>query len=165
MVKIYYENEQKKFRVSAKIRSLIADAVLATLIYEEFPYSGEVSVTFTDDEKIRILNRDYRSKDSATDVLSFPNLDIEKDDCLDIKNLKKEIDAENGLVSLGDIAICKNVAKMQAKNYGHSLKREIVFLALHGFLHLLGYDHEKEEDEKEMFALQDEILNKCGIKR
>ena len=54
---------------------------------------------------------------------------------------------------------------MQAKNYGHSLKREIVFLALHGFLHLLGYDHEKEEDEKEMFALQDEILNKCGIKR
>lgn len=124
-----------------------------------------VNVAFVSEEAIKELNSTFRQIDKVTDVLSFPNLDIEKDDCLDIKNLKKEIDAENGLVSLGDIAICKNVAKMQAKNYGHSLKREIVFLALHGFLHLLGYDHEKEEDEKEMFALQDEILNKCGIKR
>ena len=146
MVKIYYENEQKKFRVSAKIRSLIADAVLATLIYEEFPYSGEVSVTFTDDEKIRILNRDYRSKDSATDVLSFPMYDFAAGE---------KADTDHDTVMLGDIVISLERAAAQAELYNHSFEREVAFLAVHSTLHLLGYDHEtSEEDEEDMFARQ-----------
>lgn len=124
-----------------------------------------VNVAFVSEDEIKELNSTFRKVDKVTDVLSFPNLDYSDENCLNIKNIEKEIDVESGLVSLGDIAICKKVAKIQAKTYGHSLKREVVFLALHGFLHLLGFDHENPEDEKEMLEHQDEILNKCGIKR
>ncbi|MBR4407223.1 MAG: rRNA maturation RNase YbeY [Clostridia bacterium] len=123
------------------------------------------NVKFVSEEEIRDLNSTFRNIDKITDVLSFPNLELKKGKEFDIKQLKKEINEENGLISLGDIAICKSVAKTQAENYNHSFKREVLFLALHGFLHLLGFDHENPEDEKEMFSLQKDILKKCGIKR
>lgn len=105
---------------------------------------GELSVTFCDDEKIREINRIHRGIDKATDVLSFPMEDDEL---------------------LGDIIISIPKAKQQAIDYGHSFERELFFLAIHGFLHLLGYDHQTPEEEQRMFSRQEQILTELGIKR
>lgn len=109
-----------------------------------------LSVTFVNNDFIHKMNREYRGVDRPTDVISFAFLDGEENrDSL----LKKK-----GPVSLGDIYISIDKAKEQADEYGHPLKRELSFLFVHGLLHLLGYDHMNEEDEKIMFKLQDEIL-------
>lgn len=119
-----------------------------------------VTVSFAKKDEIRNLNRIHRNVDRATDVLSFPMLDIvypqKVNDYLD------EI-SPDGSLYLGDIVICKKIAKEQARDYGHSKKREIAFLALHGLLHVLGYDHIKSEDEKIMFETSEKILQKLGI--
>ena len=115
-----------------------------------------VSINLVDEQEIQNLNLKFRNIDKVTDVLSFPMLDFQNG-----------ISEANGAdrACLGDIAICKNVAKKQAEEYGHSYKRELAFLALHGFLHLLGYDHEVEGQESEMFDLQEKILNDCNLMR
>ncbi|MCR5505662.1 MAG: rRNA maturation RNase YbeY [Bacilli bacterium] len=111
-----------------------------------------VSVTFVDNTFIHQLNRDYRQINRPTDVISFAFLDGE-DDRNDQLN-------GTGIVCLGDIYISIDKAQEQAKEYGHSLNRELSFLFVHGLLHLLGYDHMTKEDEEVMFRLQDEILPK-----
>lgn len=116
--------------------------------------SAELSVSYVDNAEIEELNANYRDKDSVTDVISFA-MEDEEDNI---------IHEEAGRV-LGDIIIADEVARAQATDYGHSDMREFVFLALHGFLHLMGYDHMTDEDEKEMNALQDAILNDFGIAR
>lgn len=114
----------------------------------------EVSVTIVDNQKIQEINKTYRNIDRPTDVISFAFMD------------ENEIIYPEGFpVSLGDIYISYNRAQEQAKEYGHSLSREMNFLALHGFLHLLGFNHETDEDEKIMFTLQDEILKTLEIGR
>ena len=95
---------------------------------------------------IRRINREYRNIDSVTDVISFALLDDDED-----------IEYDEG-IELGDIFINRNRVHSQAKEYGHSVKREFIFLFVHGLLHLFGYDHMNAEDEKKMFALQDEII-------
>lgn len=121
---------------------------------ERIEEDAELSVTFVDKHEIQKINRMYRDKDKVTDVISFA---LEEDEPeiigLDIPRV------------LGDIIICTDVAEEQANAYGHSFERELGFLALHGFLHLLGYDHMNEEDEKEMFGRQDTILNAYGLTR
>jgi len=112
----------------------------------------EFSVIIVDNERIHEINKEYRNIDRPTDVISFALED------------NKEFDFENYRV-LGDIYISIDKVKEQAKEYGHSEKRELAFLTIHGFLHLLGYDHMKEEDEKVMFKKQEEILDGFGIKR
>ena len=109
-----------------------------------------LSVSFVDNSFIHKMNRAYRNVDRPTDVISFAFLDGEKD--------RSKILHGQGPVSLGDIYISIDKAKEQAASYGHSLERELSFLFVHGLLHLLGYDHMTEEDEKVMFRLQDEIL-------
>lgn len=109
-----------------------------------------LSVSFVDNEFIHKMNREYRGVDRPTDVISFAFLDGEEN--------KDEILHGNLPVSLGDIYISVDKAKEQAKEYGHSLNRELSFLFVHGLLHLLGYDHMTKEDEEIMFKLQDEIL-------
>ncbi len=106
-------------------------------------------IIFIDDDEMQKLNKEYRGIDRTTDVISFA------------LNDNKHIDAI--INSLGDIFI--SIPKMisQARDYGHSEKRELSFLTLHGILHLLGYDHIEEDDEKVMFGLQKEILNELGI--
>ena len=144
-VTYYITNEQEKIEFLPEYEELVKKAVEATLGFEGWKYDCEVSVTFTDNESIRELNREYRDIDRPTDVLSFP-MDDEGDDSV-----------------LGDIVISLERAMEQAEEYGHSLAREISFLTVHSCLHLLGYDHETgEEDEKEMFGKQEEILNKLG---
>ena len=110
------------------------------------------SVIFVEDEEIHTINRDYRGVDRVTDVISFA---FEDNNDL----------VYNEIRMLGDIYICIPQMKRQAKSYSHSEKRELSFLAVHGLLHLLGYDHMNEEDEKVMFALQELILNEQNITR
>ena len=100
-------------------------------------------------DAIQEINRDYRSIDKPTDVISFALKDSEED-----YMISEEIDEE-----LGDIFINVEAVRNQAQEYGHSIRREVCFLFTHGLLHLLGYDHMQSEDEKIMFALQDVILN------
>lgn len=109
-----------------------------------------VSVTFVDNAFIHKINKEYRHIDKPTDVISFAFLDNEDDKDIQLHG--------QGVVCLGDIYISVDKAIEQAEAYGHSLQRELSFLFVHGLLHLLGYDHMTPEDEKKMFALQDEIL-------
>lgn len=118
---------------------------------------AEVSVTIVTKERIQEINSEYRQKDSVTDVISFAMEEMGEDET--------EIIGGEETRFLGDIIICLDVAKEQAEEYGHSLEREMGFLAVHGFLHLLGYDHMNEEDEKRMFGRQEEILEQYGLKR
>ena len=155
-LKILYSNEQDKYKAGFKLKNIIKTAVKGALKHENFGYDTEVSVVFTDNEKIRELNREHRNKDSATDVLSFPMYDF--------INGEEILDGETA--ELGDIVISLERAGEQAEEFGHSFKREVAFLTVHSVLHLLGYDHElSEEDEKEMFAIQDEIMEEIGISR
>ena len=121
-----------------------------TLNHLSLNFDPYISVTIVDNDYIHEINRTYRHKDSPTDVISFAFLD----DNPDRDNLFKS----GQMVVLGEIYISIDKAKEQALSYGHSLDRELRFLFVHGLLHLLGYDHMKEEDEKVMFRLQDEIL-------
>jgi probable rRNA maturation factor len=142
------------------IDEVLTQAIQAAARYEEVA-AGEVVLSLVDDATIQELNRNYRSKDTPTDVLSFAmeeTLDEEPEIFFD------EEDGEP-LPMLGDIIISVPTAKRQAEEYGHSLKREMAFLAVHGFLHLIGYDHMTEEDEKEMFSRQDAILDQIGLTR
>jgi probable rRNA maturation factor len=126
--------------------------------------AGEVVLTFVNDEEIRSINLEFRDKDKATDVLSFPQWEDNDDEMLIVYD---EDDApEEDAEPIGDIVISLQTALRQAEEFGHSLEREVCFLFVHGFLHLLGYDHEEgDAEEAEMFAKQDAILNQAGIPR
>lgn len=128
-----------------------------TAVREGIEKGSEVSVTFVTNDKIQEINREYRGKDLPTDVISFAMEELGEGEIVlkgaDIPRI------------LGDIIISVPKAKEQAKDYGHSYIRELGFLAVHGFLHLLGYDHETEEQENEMFTKQREILNEYGLGR
>ena len=134
--------------------------VCENLLKEDFK-DVSVSINFVSDEEIQRLNREFRNIDKVTDVLSFPNLNKTPNEKL--KKFRKLADFDTNLLFLGDIVISKKVAKKQAREYEHSLKREVCFLALHGFLHLLGFDHIKEEDEKIMTKLQSKILSEVSL--
>ena len=124
----------------------------------------EVNVSFVDKTKIAELNSDYRGVNSVTDVLSFPSIDVNKQ-IIEPNDFINDIDPETDLLNLGDIIICLPRAKEQAKEYGHGVKREVAFLALHSFLHLLGYDHMTDAEEQQMTELQKQILDALNIKR
>lgn len=143
--------------VTAEQLEMLEQILREAAASENVPDGTEVGVSFVDNERIRLMNRDYRGKDAPTDVLSFA-LEEEGEGEVDI------IGADMPLV-LGDIVISIPKAKEQAAEYGHSFMRELGFLAVHGFLHLLGYDHETEEEERVMFAKQEEILTRFGLTR
>lgn len=130
--------------------------------YLQLPADTEMSVTFMDNAAIQEINREYRDKDTPTDVISFA-AEEEGEDEMDI--IFDEDDEFEMPRTLGDIMISIERAAEQAKEYGHSYDRELGFLALHGFLHINGYDHMTPEDEKEMFGLQKEILDAYGLER
>lgn len=120
--------------------------ILLTRIFKEIEEEKNMQIIFLTQKEIHNYNLTYRNIDRPTDVLSFPNDDLEDD-------------------SLGDIFISIEQAEVQASDYGHSFEREIGFLAVHGYLHLKGYDHHTPEEEKEMFAKQEEILKKVQLER
>ena len=163
---IYTRNDQKKEPLTAAARALVKRAITAALDYEQFEGAAEVSVTFVDNEAIRELNRDYRGKDAATDVLSFP-LYEDEDDFNDGFVLPPDAeDEDDAPTAIGDIVISVERAKAQAEEYGHSFERELAFLAVHSTLHLLGYDHERSpEEDAEQRRRQEEILSSIGQTR
>ena len=114
---------------------------------------------------IHDLNLSTRGVDRATDVLSYPTTDILAGEVLDLTKYKYDIDPMDNTLLVGEIFICNEVAKAQAKKYNHSYRREFCFLFLHGVLHCLGYDHIEESDRLIMEQVQDMILNKCKITR
>ena len=147
-LRIYYSNKLKETSRTVKLVYLVKRAIKETLNYMNFPFDCEVSLTFCGDDYIRELNAKYRDRDSVTDVLSFPLNDFRNGD---------EPDEE--LNELGDVVINLKRAEEQAAEYGHSLEREVSFLAVHSTLHLLGLDHERSEEEDEFVnSLQDEIM-------
>ena len=113
-----------------------------------------VEIDIVSSETIQQINKEYRKIDKVTDVISFAFEDNDE-----------KLNYQDQMRDLGEIFICYDKALEQAKEYDHSLEREMMFLCLHGFLHLLGYDHMTLEDEKVMFALQDEIMEDIGVKR
>ena len=123
-----------------------------------------VEFIFTDEEEIRRLNREQRQVDKVTDVLSFPALDGIRG-----KPLKKSEhpfdEDEEGHLFIGSVVICRERAKEQAEEFGHSYERELNYLLVHGLCHLLGYDHEEEADKRAMREKEERVLKKMGITR
>ncbi len=152
---IVTENAQDLFPVTDEITDLIHRAVTEALLEEEIDFDCAISLTFTDNAGIREFNREYRNKDSATDVLSFPMFDPDTE----------EIYALDGTAAeLGDIVISLERAKEQADTFGHSFAREVAFLSVHSALHLLGYDHERSEEEEQLMReKQRVIMKKIGL--
>lgn len=162
MTEIFIENEQDKIEVSDLITDTIKNVCEKVLEYEECDFDAEISITLTDDSYIRELNHEHRGIDKPTDVLSFPMVDFNEDGT----SADTEFDWSGELLILGDIVISLERAEYQAREFGHSIIREIAFLTAHSMLHLLGYDHEEShEDDEIMCQKQEEILNILGITR
>ncbi len=138
-----------------------------TLESEGCPFDCEISLTLVDQNEIRELNSEYRGIDKITDVLSFPlqEYSFPGDFSSFSKDDPEHFNRETEEFMLGDIVICRDKVFSQAEAFGHSPKREYAFLIAHSMLHLLGFDHEEKEDEKLMFAKQEEILSSLGILR
>ena len=144
------EIQERELTLPNGAEKTIAAALTAALQYEE--REGDISVIIIDDETMHTLNRDYRNVDRTTDVLSFPSWEG-----FDLASIPDQF--------LGDIAISLPTAQRQAEEYGHSLTRELAFLAIHGALHLMGYDHMCEEEERVMREHQQKILAGMGLER
>ena len=154
--KVTIMNKQKTIKIPTGIRMLIRRACTAVLAEEGFLEPAEVDVSFVDDEQIRELNRDFRNIDKSTDVLSFP---LGEDGVYDEN-------PATGAKLLGDVIISVEHAVNHAKEYGHSLQREMAFLTVHSMLHLLGYDHvESEKDSEIMREKEEAVLIKMGLSR
>lgn len=146
-----FDNEVENFENNYEQDfTAIIEQALKTLGIED---DVEVSCVLVDDERIHEINREYRHINRSTDVISFA---MEDNDQFYVEGMPR---------TLGDIFISVDHAKKQAEEYGHSLRREMCFLFTHGILHLLGYDHMTDEQEKEMFGLQDQILGALSIER
>ena len=154
------ENDQSSLELTDDLVDAVKLVCAKALETEGFEQQAQISITFVDDEQIRQINSEHRDIDSATDVLSFPMLEFDE-----YGQAVAEYDFDDDEVMLGDIVISLERAAQQAESYGHSLKREVAFLTAHSMLHLLGYDHMTEEEEKIMFSKQENILEELGITR
>ncbi len=134
-MKINYFNQ-------TNIETIKFEKLIDKVLKKQSPYKS-MNIIFVTDDEIKQMNNDYRGRDYITDVISFPNDEKE----------------------LGDVFICINQAQRQANEFNHSLEREVGFLATHGYLHVIGYDHQTKEEEDEMITLQNEILNKANLRR
>ncbi len=150
-LKIYFENSQEIYGITYELQMLVRSAIIASLASEGYEQDCEVSVTFTDNDGIRAINREFRDIDAPTDVLSFP--------------MDGTDDANDGeIASLGDIVLSLERAHEQAEQFGHSCEREVSFLVAHSVLHLLGYDHEEsDEADEQMREKQRSIMKALGL--
>ena len=154
MLEIYCEKYQKTIKTALK------SALNYFNIKEE---NIEVEADFLSEEEIKALNGESRGVDAVTDVLSFPNCEIKLP--FNKKDYLSDLNPETNAVMLGEVYICLERALEQAKDYNHSTEREIAFLSVHGFLHLLGFDHGNKVDAEEMERAQEEILQTAGFLR
>ena len=144
---------------------VIRKTVLSALDYEGCPYECEVSVLLTDNAGIQEVNRDMRGIDRPTDVLSFPAAEYESPADFDGLEEQDVFNPETGEYVVGDVMISAEKVRSQAAEYGHSEKRELAFLTAHSMLHLMGYDHEDDEERKRMEERQEAVLQRIGITR
>ena len=158
---------------------LLHEVIEAAAKYLNLPEGIELDLSIVSNEEIQVLNRDYRGLDKPTDVLSFALTEVSSEYDVDFAHLDLTDEAEETVdleetefedeeaipQHLGDIIISYPRAQEQAQDYGHSLDRELAFLAVHGFLHLNGYDHQTEEEAQEMFRIQEEVLTTYGLTR
>ncbi len=158
---------------------LLHEVIEAAAKYLNLPEGIELDLSIVSNEEIQVLNRDYRGLDKPTDVLSFALTEVSSEYDVDFAHLdltdeaeetedleETEFEDEEAIPQhLGDIIISYPRAQEQAQDYGHSLDRELAFLAVHGFLHLNGYDHQTEEEAQEMFRIQEEVLTTYGLTR
>lgn len=163
-LQLAWNNEQEDFQISEELIALL-EVILQKAGEAEGVTDGEVDLTFVDDEQIHELNREYRGIDRPTDVLSFAMNEITNDELEIIYELEEGEELESVPDVLGDIIISVPRAKLQSEEYGHSLERELGFLFVHGFLHLLGYDHQDEASEAEMMGKQEAVLAEAGLTR
>ncbi|MDO4179469.1 MAG: rRNA maturation RNase YbeY [Phascolarctobacterium sp.] len=154
---IYYENDQDKMEISQYLENRLKEGLNAVAKLHDLTDDTEVGITLVDDERIHEINREYRNVDRPTDVISFA-----LDDDLDDSDEPELIDGPEEHL-LGDIIISVETANRQGEEFGHGLEREIVYLAVHGLLHLLGYDHMVEEDKVIMRAKEEEALRAINL--
>lgn len=152
-IRVIITNNQKTVKIPTGLRMLIRRCCNAVLQMENFDSSAEISVTFVDNEEIRKLNAQYRNKDTATDVLSFPMGE----------NGVYDVNMETGAKILGDVVLSMEKAIEQANAYGHSLQREVAYLTAHSVLHLLGYDHIESMERVRMREKEELIMTKLGL--
>lgn len=143
--------------ISEELVTEIINLIKFTAQEENVPTNAEVSITFVENDEIQEINREYRGKNTPTDVISFALEELGEGEIV--------VNDPDMPKVLGDIIISVPMAQEQAKEYNHSFEREIGFLAVHGFLHLLGYDHMDEKEEREMFTRQKELLDAYGLER
>ena len=145
-----------------EVRALVEKCARNVLSRENVDFPAEIDITVVDADTIREMNAEYRSKDSVTDVLSFPMYEFYNGEP------REELDEEpdTGCVMLGDMSLCYTRACEQAKEFGHSAARECGYLTTHSLLHLLGYDHERnDEDTRLMRSKEEEYMNAIGLTR
>ena len=143
-----------------ELTQMVQDILAYAADYLELEENCAMSVIIVDNEEIQNINREYRQKDAVTDVISFALEESVVED--DFPAIQEVMDESR---ELGDIFVSFQRAQEQAVEYGHSFKRELGFLVVHGFLHLNGYDHMTDEEEAEMFDLQRDILDGFGLVR
>lgn len=155
--KVLINNRQKEVKIPSGTRLLVRRCCNAVLDTEDFEGGAEISVSFVNNEEIKLLNGQYRSKPVETDVLSFPYGENGAD---------YPLDEDTGLYTLGDIVISMQKAMEQSEMFGHSLQREVAYLTVHSMLHLLGYDHENGGlDQVRMREREELVLTKLGLPR
>ena len=152
MIQILWEIEEYESDIDSALQKTLSDIIVYAMKTEHFTGDYEVSLSVVSADQIRELNANFRQIDRITDVLSFPMYEREE---LDEIEEKKEY--EDYEVNIGDIVLCYDRAVEQAKEYGHSLKRDICYLVTHSIFHLLGYDH-MEEEEKQMMRTREELV-------
>lgn len=158
-MEITLNNYQEIYKLPQEVEDLLQQCIQSACQKESIPDNYEVSVSIVEDLTMRQLNRDYRGMDTPTDVLSFSLLETTEEEPEII------FSGEEEPVLLGDIIISAEAVGRQAEEYGHSVTREMCFLAVHGILHLLGYNHGTAEDAEIMEAKQKEILAELNILR
>ncbi|MFW9333915.1 rRNA maturation RNase YbeY [Paenibacillus polymyxa] len=163
-LQLAWNNEQNDMVINESLITLL-NTLLEEAGKAEGVIDGEVALTFVNDDQIHELNRDYRGIDRPTDVLSFAMKET-LDEELEIIYEPTEENPLNDVPDvLGDIIISVQTAQAQSEEYGHSIEREIGFLFVHGFLHLLGYDHQDDASEAEMMGKQEAVLAQVGLTR
>lgn len=148
-------------------KELAEKVIIAAMDYEDFPYEAEVNLTLVDNSRIHEINREFRQIDRPTDVLSFPMIAYDKPANFDLIECAGDeiVNPDTEEVILGDIVISVDKVLEQAKEYGHSMKREYAFLIVHSMLHLFGYDHMEPEEAQVMEQRQRDILEQISILR
>ncbi|NEU03421.1 rRNA maturation RNase YbeY [Clostridium senegalense] len=165
---ILIDNRQSKIEVTQELENKMKEIIEYSLKEECVNIPYEISIIFVDNEEIKEINNEMRGIDSATDVLSFPMLEFEKDKYFKDMYVNYEFmpyELNEGRLVLGDMALSLERAKEQSIEYGHSFVREVMYLVVHSILHLLGYDHMEDDDKKVMRKREEEIMRKFNITR